>query len=114
MQQVKNISIHAYIEKRGNGLLLLDVKGDMNMSNKPLSLRQRRLQDEQTLHAVNAVKMVSILALRNEGWGEKRLKKFSDSFNVIVEDVSQGLLSLSDIPEAIQKETGLGLEELRV
>jgi hypothetical protein len=84
------------------------------MSKKILSLRQRRLQDEQTMHAVNAVKMVSLLALRNEGWGEKRLKKFSDSFNEIVGDVSQGLLSLSDIPEALEKETGLSFKELVV
>jgi hypothetical protein len=58
--------------------------------------------------------MVSILALRNEGWGEARLKRFSDAFNAIVEDVSKGLLSLSDIPETIEKETGLSLKELQI
>jgi hypothetical protein len=84
------------------------------VAKKPLSLAQRRLQDEQTLHAVNAVKMVSILTLRNEGWGEKRLTKFSESFNEIVADVSSGLLSLSDIPDTIEKETGLTLKELAV
>lgn len=81
---------------------------------KPLSRSQRQLQDQQTLHAVNAVKMISILALRNAGYGEKRLKKFSEDFNTIVADVSHEHLSLSDIAECIQNETGISLKELRV
>ena len=81
---------------------------------KPLSRSQRQLQDQQTVHAVNAVKMISILALRNSGYGEKRLRKFSDDFNVILEDVSNEHLSLSDIGWAIKDETGLSPEGLQV
>lgn len=81
---------------------------------KPLSRSQRQLQDQQTVHAVNAVKMISILALRNAGYGEKRLQRFSEAFNTIVEDVSNEHLSLSDIGYIIEKETGLSITDLRV
>jgi hypothetical protein len=84
------------------------------MSTKPLSRTKRQLQDEETRHAVNAVKMVSILALRNIGWGEQRLRKFSNDFNAIVEDVSQGHLTLTDICDTIYDETGLDMLTLRV
>ena len=84
------------------------------MATKPLSRTQRQLQDQQTVHAVNAVKMISILALRNQGWGESRLRRFSQQFNDIVEDVSNGHLSLTDISDTIYDETRLSQVELRV
>lgn len=81
---------------------------------KTLSRSKRQLQDSETLHAVNAVKMVSLLALRNEGWSTTRLKRFSDKFNEIVSDVSNEHLSLTDIMDTIFKETGLDLNDLKV
>jgi hypothetical protein len=88
--------------------------GGIVMAVKPLSRTTRQLQDEQTKHAVNAVKMVSLLALRDQGWGESRLRKFSNKFNDIVEDVSHGYLTLTDIADTIYDETGLSMKELRV
>lgn len=81
---------------------------------KPLSRSQRQLQDQQTIHAVNAVKMVTILALRNQGWGESRLRRFSEQFNTIVSDVSHERLTLTDIADTIYDETGLSMKDLRV
>lgn len=81
---------------------------------KILSRRQRQLQDEQTLHAVNAVKFVSMLVLRNQGWGESRIRRFSNQFNDIIEDISNEYLSLTDVADALYDETGLGMKELSV
>jgi hypothetical protein len=58
--------------------------------------------------------MISLLALRNQGWGEARLKRFSEQFNEIVADVSHEHLSLSDITETLERETGISLKDLRV
>jgi hypothetical protein len=58
--------------------------------------------------------MVSLLALRNQGWGESRLRRFSQAFNDIVEDVSNGHLTLTDIADTVYDETGLSMKELRV
>jgi hypothetical protein len=84
------------------------------MVNKPLSRTKRQLQDEETKHAVNAVKMVSLLVLRNQGWGESRLRRFSNQFNDVVEDVSHGHLTLTDIADTIYDETTLDYKTLRV
>jgi hypothetical protein len=84
------------------------------MAQKLMSRSKRQLQEQGTVHAVNAVKMISILTLRNQGWGEQRIRRFSDSFNEILADVSHGHLSLSDIADCIFDETGIPLTDLRV
>ena len=81
---------------------------------KILSRSKRQLQDNETLHAVNAVKMVSLLVLRNQGWGGTRLLRFSEEFNSLVESVSQELLSLTDISDTLYDETGLKLSDLTI
>lgn len=81
---------------------------------KVLSRRQRQLQDEQTIHAVNAVKFVSMLVLRNQGWGDTRIRRFSNQFNEIIEDISHERLSLTDVADALFDEVGLGMKDLRV
>lgn len=81
---------------------------------KSLSRRQRQLQDEQTLHAVNAVKFVSMLVLRNQGWGDVRIRRFSNQFNELIEDISHERLSLTDVADALYDETGLDMKVLAV
>lgn len=81
---------------------------------KPLSRRQRQLQDDQTLHAVNAVKFVAMLVLRNQGWGDVRIRRFSNQFNDIIEDISHERLSLTDVADVLFDETGLDMRTLSV
>lgn len=81
---------------------------------KPLSRSKRQLQDEETLHAVNAVKFVSMLVLRNQGWGDVRIRRFSNQFNEIIEDISHERLSLTDVSDALYDETGLDMITLSV
>lgn len=74
--------------------------------------KQKKKEMDDTLHAVQAVKMVSMLALRNQGYGQIRLRRFSEEFNNIIYDVSHGRLSLSDIPDTIYDETGLSIKDM--
>ena len=78
---------------------------------KKFKMKQRR-RVEITLNALSATKMISMLALRNKGFGHSRLKEFSDDFNVILHDVSDGRLSLTDLLEVLKDETDLDLEDL--
>lgn len=86
------------------------------MGKKGWEIRQQKKKEEseRTMHAIQAVQMVSFLTLRNQGWGEKRLLKFSDEFNEILADVSSGHLSLTDIADTIYDETGLRLVDLQL
>lgn len=87
------------------------------MSRKANDIRRkienkRRRKDETTLNSLAATKMISMLALRNRGFGHSRLKDFSDDFNEILKDVSDGRLSLNDILEVLKDETDLDMEDL--
>lgn len=82
-----------------------------NDIRKKFKMKQRR-RDETTLNSLAATKMISMLALRNKGFGHSRLKEFSDDFNVILQDVSDGRLGLTDILEVLKDETDLDLEDL--
>lgn len=75
--------------------------------------KKQRRKDEITINSLAATKMISMLALRNKGFGHSRLKEFSDDFNVILQDISDGRLSLNDILEVLKDETSLDLEDLR-
>jgi hypothetical protein len=81
---------------------------------KPLSRSQRQLRDQETIHAVNAVKFVAMLVLRNQGWGDVRIRRFSNQFNEIIEDISHDRLSLTDVADALYDETGLDMHALSV
>ena len=87
------------------------------MSRKASDIRRKikkkqQRKDQTTLNSLAATKMISMLALRNRGFGHSRLKEFSDDFNVILKDVSDGLLSLSDILEVLNDETDLDIDDL--
>ena len=89
----------------------------MKMSKKSQDIRRkikkkRRRNDEITLNSLVATKMISMLVLRNRGFGHSRLKEFSDDFNEILQDVSDGRLSLTDILQVLKDETDLDLEDL--
>ena len=84
---------------------------------KPIDLRSRNKKAEdakKTLHAVEAVKMVTLLSLRNQGWGRKRLLAYNEQWNEILVNVSNGWLTLEDIADTIFDETGISLSELRL
>lgn len=88
------------------------------MSRKASDIRHKfkkkqRRNDEITLNSLAATKMISMLVLRNRGFGHSRLKEFSDDFNEILVDVNNGLLSLSDILQVLKDETDLNPEDLR-
>lgn len=85
-------------------------KEDKKVENYKVS----QLEYTQIMNTINAVKMASLLILRNQGWGETRILRFSDKFNEVLLDVSGGKLSLRDISEVLEEETGLTFDQLKV
>ena len=78
------------------------------------SKNKKAVDAKNTLHAVEAVKMVTLLTLRNQGWGRKKLLRFNEEWNEILVNVSNGWLTLEDIADTIFDETGVSLPDLRV
>lgn len=74
--------------------------------------KKRAKKDHKTMQSLTAVKMISLLVLRNRGYGAKRLTDFNNEFNKILSDLSDGYLSLTDIFVTLQEETGLNDEDL--
>jgi len=65
-------------------------------------------------NAVNAAKMIALMVLRNQGWGESRIRRFSEQFNKLADDVALGRESLSEFADTIYDETGLTLSDIQV
>lgn len=81
---------------------------------KHLSKKQRQLQDGMVFHAANIVKFASLLILRNQGWGETRLTRFSEKFDELLIDVNSDRLTFSDIMLTLEQETGLNHQDFLI
>lgn len=87
------------------------------MSKKKVTPKQvrnsKKKQDlDNIMTAIQAVQMVSLMVLRDRGYGAKRLKDFNDEFNNLVDSVSRRYITLSDIIKCLEDETGLKRSDL--
>ena len=82
------------------------------MSTK--TVRKPDLNTEEIIRTVNAVKVISVLVLRNQGWADIRIRRFSQQFDDILDKVTNGRMTLSEIADIVHDETGLSLAELQV
>lgn len=71
-------------------------------------------ETQRTLQALDAVKMISLYVLRNQGYGKKRLMEFNDKWNGYLEDVSNGLFTLSDIAGVLKDECGIDVMDMKI
>ena len=83
--------------------------------NKPIELSPKQIQkmkDEATMQAVSITNILPLLVLRDEfGFGKKRLQQYIDALNRQVDAFNGGYISLKDVVDAINAETGLGYME---
>lgn len=93
----------------------------MNREQRRKKAKKNRKNDKiskadyyKVMNSINTVKMVSLLVLRNQGWGRTRISRFSENFNDLLMDVAQGHLSFVDIVETLEEETGLKHDELSI
>lgn len=82
---------------------------------KPTKKVMKQQESIATLmNAMEAVRMLSLYSLRNQGYGRKRLLAFNDKFNEYAIDVSNGLFSMSDILGVMEAECGLSMDDLKL
>lgn len=83
--------------------------------NQPIELTPKQIKkakDDATLQAVNITNILPLKVLRDEfGFGKKRLQQYIDALNYQIEAFNQGYVSLKDIVDMINEETGLGYME---
>ena len=80
-----------------------------------MSIKSRKdLNTEEIIRTVNAVKVISVLVLRNQGWADIRIRRFSQQFDDILDKVTNGRMTLSEIADIVHDETGLSLGELQI
>ena len=60
--------------------------------------------------AIIATLYLSLLSLRDEGWGKKRLERFSDEFMKKLEAIGTDHISIQDMIDTIKEETGYAIE----
>lgn len=61
--------------------------------------------DKVSREAFDRMMVLSLLVLRDHwGFGEKRMERFMDQLSELVDDVSEGRLSMDDITKALEDE----------
>lgn len=64
--------------------------------------------DRVSREAFERMMVLSLLVLRDEwGFGSKRMERFIDRLSELIEDVSEGRLSMDDIADALEEELGI-------
>lgn len=64
--------------------------------------------DKVSREAFERMMVLSLLVLRDEwGFGEVRMERFMDQLSELVEDVSEGRLSMDDITATLEEELGI-------
>lgn len=87
---------------------------DMKLNpNRKVTLSVKQLQDlkkNATKEAVKVTQLFPVWVLRNQGWGEKRLKRFLEDYSDLIDSYNRGYLNLEDIATTLDEETGVRIE----
>lgn len=89
-------------------------KRDRGKIQEDYDSANQSLDNVHLLAMINVSKLASMLALRNRGWGKKRLLEYSEDFDLIINDMSHGTISSVDITETLMDETGVTMEQTRM
>lgn len=76
--------------------------------------KKQMAEVEKTLLILEASKLTVFYALRNQGWGAKRLSELNEKWNGYLNDIDNGLFSLSDIEAVLMEEVGIGRDDLKL
>lgn len=90
------------------------VDGAMKKKKMRVEITPQELQkvrDKATKQALYMTNILPLLVLRDEfGFGRVRLERYIDELNERVDAFNKGYISLVDVVETIEKETGLRYE----
>lgn len=71
---------------------------------------KKETQSTMVEEAIITTLYLSLLSLRDEGWGKKRLERFSDAFMKKLEAIGTDHISIKDMIDTIKEETGYAIE----
>ena len=70
-----------------------------------------KVKRDATSNAVKITHLFPLWVLRNQGWGEKRIRRFMNEYDELWDAYNQGYVSLVDIAQQLEKETGIRVGE---
>ena len=85
------------------------------LKQKPVTItakEQEKMQRKATNDAVQITNLFNLWVLRTKyGLGPKRLREFMKYYNDLLDSFNRGYISLPDIAQQLEKETGIRLDE---
>lgn len=85
------------------------------LKQKPVTItkkEQEKMQRKATSDAVQITNLFNLWVLRTKyGFGPKRLGEFMEYYNDLLDSFNKGYISLPDIAQQLEKETGIRLDE---
>ena len=82
----------------------LQKKQEREMREAFKSSIEKKVEDELSYKAVMNVKAVFLLALKKEGWGQKRAIRLWEEFKIIEQALVDGDITWDDIYEQVKEE----------
>lgn len=84
------------------------------LENKPITITQKerdKMQLKATEDAVQIIGAFDVWVLHNQGWGEKRLRRFMEERDDLLDSYNKKFVTLPDIARQLYKETGIRIGE---
>lgn len=66
------------------------------------------------LKTLEAAKSIMFYALRNQGWGKKRLMELNNKFDEYIDDIDTGRFSTNDILGVLEDEVGMTIMDIAI
>lgn len=86
-------------------------------NNTPIMMTPKdieKMQMKSTEHALEVIMGFALLALRDKyGFGKVRLRRFYKQFESITQAYNDGIITLPEIWDVLEKETGLTFSEAK-
>lgn len=85
------------------------------LKQRPVTItakEQEKMQRKATNDAVQITNLFNLWVLRTKyGFGPKRLREFMEYYNDLLDSFNKGYVSLPDIAQQLEKETGIRLDK---
>lgn len=89
----------------------------LQIKQQPITLTHSKIEKikmDATDNALSILTVFSMMALRDEfGFGKKRLEKFYKKFFDLNESFKLGYITLNDIVDTLEQETGIKFDSMR-
>lgn len=93
---------------RKHGIQTTNIRG---LRNGEVKVRIKNYDNKDDIKTADNIKYVAMLALRDEGWGKKRIERFNAKFKEHINSIDKGYADITTIKKFLLDELSLDLKD---